>query len=117
MHDHRTTLLRPPHVLRFAPGCPVSRAQHFPTTLAQIGRMNVLAISGGRTRTDGDTLILDVAHGYSVEIDLESNDTYTVRRVFTRVGNRFVKGERSDVYCDEVGEAAYRASCYHDDFA
>lgn len=91
--------------------------QDFRTTLNQIGRGNVLAISGGRVRPDGYTLVLPVAHGYSVEVDLAWNDTYTVRRVFTRSGVRTVKGERADVYCDELGEAAYQASCYHDDFS
>jgi hypothetical protein len=93
-----------------------TRNQHFPTTLAQIGRMNVLAISGGRVQSNADTLVLPVAHGYSVEIDLDASDTYNVRRVFTRAGVRSVKGERTDVYCDELGEVAYRASCYHDEW-
>ena len=87
--------------------------QHIPTTLAQIGRGNVLAISGGRFRQEGDVLVLPVAHGYSVEVELDPSDTYTVRRVFTRSGAPTVKAEVTDVYCDEVGEMAYRASCYH----
>lgn len=91
-----------------------TREQDFPTTLAQIGHGNVLAISGGRARRDGHTLILPVAHGYTVEIDLDANDTYTVRRMFTRAGKRFVKGEITDVYCENIGDIAYRASCYHD---
>lgn len=86
--------------------------QDFTTTLAQIGRMNVFAISGGRVQRDGDTLVLPVAYGYSVEVDLDPSDTYTVRRVLTRAGVRSVKAEVSDVYCDEIGEVAYRASCY-----
>jgi hypothetical protein len=85
--------------------------------LAQIGRGNVLAISGGRVRLTETGIVLPVAAGYRVEIDLEANDTYTVRRVFVRGARRFVKVERTNVYCDEVGEIAYRASCYLDDFA
>lgn len=80
--------------------------------LAQIGRMNHLAISGGRVRVMGDTLILPVGAGYSVQITLDANDTYTVRRVFTRGVKQWVKGERSYVYGDQVGEIAYEASCY-----
>jgi hypothetical protein len=76
--------------------------------------MNVLAISGGRVRSDGDVLVLPVAHGYSVEVELHPSDTYIVRRVFTRSGRRAIKGEVTNVYCDELGEAAYRASCYLD---
>lgn len=84
-------------------------------TLSQIGRMNVLAISGGRVAMMGDTLVLPVGCGYRVEIDLDPSDTYTVRRVLERgPGRRYVKAERSNVYCDEVGEVAYRASCYLD---
>lgn len=83
------------------------------TTLNQIGRMNVLAISGGRSRMEGDTLVLPVGAGYSVEIDLDlGSDTYTVRRMFRRGDKAFPKGEQSYVYCDEVGEVAYRASSF-----
>lgn len=83
------------------------------TTLAQIGKMNVLAISGGRVRAEGDTLVLPVSNGYRVEVDLdEGSDTYTVRRVFVRGAKRFVKGERTGVYCDELGEAAYQAHAF-----
>ena len=60
------------------------------------------------------SLILPVAHGYTVEIDLALNDTYTVRRVFTRAGKRFVKATVTGVYFDQIGEVAYQASCYHD---
>lgn len=80
--------------------------------LNQIGRSNVLAISGGRVRLVGDTLVLPVGNGYTVEIDLAGNDTYTVRRVFTRGVKRWIKGECVNVYCDQVGEVAYVASCF-----
>lgn len=85
----------------------------FATTIDQIGRMNLLAISGGRVRHDGDTLVLPIGSGYSVEVDLDlGSDTYTVRRVFRRAGKRWVKGEQTHVYCDEVGEVAYQASSF-----
>jgi hypothetical protein len=86
------------------------------TIVAQIGRMNVLGISGGRVGVRETGITLPVAHGYSVTVDLAFDDTYTVRRVFKRGSKVWVKGERTNVYCDEVGEAAYRASCYHDEF-
>src|SRR5712691_486792 len=82
------------------------------TLLAQIGSGNVLAISGGRVKIRETGITLPVSSGYSVTVDLAGNDTYTVRRVFTRSGVARVKGERADVYCEEVGEAAYRASCF-----
>jgi len=85
--------------------------------LAQIGHMNVLAISGGRKRLIDGALVLPVARGYSVRVILdEGSDTYTVQRVFARAGKEWVKGERTWVYCDEVAEAAYRAACYHDEW-
>lgn len=85
--------------------------------LAQIGHMNVLAISGGRKRLIDGALVLPVARGYSVRITLdEGSDTYTVQRVFARAGKEWTKGERNWVHCDEVSEAAYRAACYHDEW-
>jgi hypothetical protein len=80
--------------------------------LAQIGRMNVAAISGGRVIRRETGVTLPVSNGYSVTVDLDPSDTYVVRRVFTRAGQASVKGERCDVYCDEVGEIAYQASCF-----
>lgn len=88
------------------------------TLTDQIGRTMVLVISGGRKHLNAvGSLVLKVSHGYSVEIDYnEGSDTYTVRRVFTRGTKRWIKGEISNVYCDQVGEVAYRASCFDDDF-
>jgi hypothetical protein len=84
-------------------------------TARQIG-VNIFAISGGRIGVRDTGLTLPVAHGYSVTVDLAWDDTYTVRRVFTRKGVASVKGEVTNVYCDEVGEVAYQASCYHHDW-
>lgn len=96
------------------------------TIVAQIGRLTVCAISGGRVsyivndewdETDG--IVLPVSNGYSVEVVLDrGRDTYVVRRVFTRGGKRWVKGERTDVYADEVSDVAYFASSFrsHDEF-
>ena len=80
--------------------------------IAQIGRMNLAAISGGRVRLVGETLVLPVGSGYTVEIDLDPSDTYTVRRVFTRGIKRWIKGQVSNVYCDQVGEVAYQAHAF-----
>lgn len=82
------------------------------TLIEQIGGRNVLAISGGRVRVRKTGITLPVHQGYRVEIDLAGNDTYTVRRVFVRGQKTWIKGEQTDVYCDQVGEAAYQASCY-----
>lgn len=86
------------------------------TTLHQIGRGNLLAISGGRYKQMDGCVLLPVAAGYYVSIELEPNDTYTVRRMFKRGAKVWKKGEVTDVYCDELGETCYRASCYHDEW-
>jgi hypothetical protein len=48
------------------------------------------------------------------QIDPEGFDrhTYTVRRVFARAGKEWIKGVRTNIYGDQVGEAAYEASCF-----
>ena len=82
------------------------------TLVAQIGIRNVLAISGGRVIRRETGISLPVSNGYSVTVDLASNDTYTVRRVFSRAGKVSIKGEVADVYCDQVGEIAYQAHAF-----
>lgn len=79
---------------------------------SQIGRGNILAISGGRVTAIADGIELPVSNGYRVRVVLDPSDTYTVSRIFTRNGTEFVHGERSNTYCDEVSELAYRASCF-----
>jgi hypothetical protein len=84
--------------------------------LLQIGRGNVLAISGGRAHMDNGALVLPVGSGYTVRVTLAANDTYTVERVFTRRsvrnGEGFTVHRVTDVYAEEVGEVAYQASCF-----
>lgn len=80
----------------------------------QIGRMNILAISGGRVKRTGyTTLTLPVGSGYSVEVEyVEGRDLYSVRRVFSRGTKRWIKGEVTHVYAEDLGETAYLASCF-----
>jgi hypothetical protein len=84
----------------------------------QIGRMNVLAISGGRVgvvkNNEGETIEVELpcGAGYRVSIILAWDDTYTVTRQFVRKGTVFQKGTIEGVYCDQVGEIAYKASCF-----
>ncbi len=85
------------------------------TILRQIGNMNVAAISGGRVRALPDGIELPVGAGYRVRVRLTPADDYTVERVFERAGVTFSKGLRERVYCDEVGETAYKASCFRND--
>jgi hypothetical protein len=87
-------------------------------TVAQIGKMNILGISGGRVNTLRDSngeavgVQLPVSHGYGVNVLLHPNDTYTVQRTFTRSGTTSIKGQEEGVYADQVGDAAYRAGMY-----
>ena len=82
------------------------------TLCDQIGPRTIMGISGGRLYARPTGITLPVSNGYSVTIDLAAGDTYTVRRMFKRGAKTWIKGERADVYCDEVGEAAYYASCF-----
>ncbi len=84
----------------------------------QIGRMNIFAISGGRVgvtkNNQGETVEIElpVGYGYRVSIKLGWDDTYTVSRQFVRKGVVTDKGTIEGVYCDQVGEIAYKASCF-----
>lgn len=85
------------------------------TTIDQIGLGNVLAISGGMRRRWANSLDLPVGYGYHVTITLEANDTYTVRRVLSRGAKVWIKAEAGNVYGEQLGEIAYRASCFRDE--
>lgn len=91
--------------------------------LNQIGQNNVWAISGGRVgvwKPNGECLEVElpVSSGYLVRITLAGDDTYTVERILRRrpKGQTSkvdkVLGRMEGVYCDQVGEVAYYASCY-----
>ena len=82
-------------------------------TLAQIGRMNLMAISGFRWSMDSNgDMLLPISSGYRVRISLDANDTYTVTREMKRGDKIFVKGTQSDVYAEDLGETCYQASSY-----
>lgn len=83
--------------------------------IRQIGKMNILAISGGRVTAIEDGIELPISNGYKVRVILTPSDTYRVERVFVRAGKVTPKGHCDDVYCDEIGEVAYYASCYRND--
>lgn len=83
------------------------------TIAKQVGTMNIMSISGGRIKPLVDGVELPVSNGYHVQVVLDlASDTYTVTRVFRRAGKETTKGSKTNVYCDEVGEQAYRASCF-----
>jgi hypothetical protein len=74
--------------------------------------MNILAISGGRVIKRSTGVTLPVSNGYSVSVDLAWDDTYTVRRLFTRSGKVTIKGELTGVYCEDLSDVAYYGSCF-----
>jgi hypothetical protein len=78
----------------------------------QIGQMNILSISGGRITALPDGIELPVSSGYRVRVHLTPMDDYTVERVMVRGSKEFPKGQRTEVYADEVGEAAYYAGMF-----
>lgn len=91
--------------------------------MQQIGKMNILAVSGGRVGlledAEGDKvgIFLPVTHDRRVEVILTVMDTYRVirsRHILKgeNAGTEVIEAESEDVYCDEVGEAVYQASCW-----
>lgn len=83
-----------------------------PTLVAQIGAGQLAAISGGRVIARDTGVTLPVGSGYEVTVDLAVDDTYTVRRVRAHGPEAAIEGEQRNVFCDELGEVAYRASCF-----
>jgi len=85
------------------------------TMTRQIGLGNLLAVSGGRRIAKSETVLeLPVGKGYTVRVTYNyGSDVYTVERLFRRAGKETQKGILTYVYCDELGEAVYGASCFH----
>ncbi len=108
------TELRPPERIPTMPDSVGAVPFSHEVALRQVGTLNVLAISGGRVLLIKDEnqqpvgMALPVNQGYQVHIYLANNDTYTVQRIFRGK----IKGERDDVYAEELGETAWNASCY-----
>lgn len=82
--------------------------------ISQIGRMNILAISGGRIVALDDGIELPVGSGYKVRVRYTWGDEYEVQRVFVRGGKEFPKGSR-EAWAGNVGQLAYYASCFRND--
>jgi len=83
------------------------------TICEQIGRGNILCISGGRVLSIKNGVELPVSNGYCVRVEYDEGwDHYTVTRVFKRAGREWIKGQVDHVYCDQVGRMAYRAGMF-----
>jgi len=86
--------------------------------VSQIARMTLFGISGGRVEAIEHGIKLPVAHGYAVTVELDADDTYVVRRTFTRKPKgallpvTYLHGEAEGVYCERLSEVCYYASCY-----
>jgi hypothetical protein len=89
----------------------------------QIGLMTVMAVSGGKwssiRTSDGDAIGISLPCGTNriVEVTLAFSDTYTVRRYRQvvrgeRRGDDIIEYEAQDVYCDQISEVVYTASCW-----
>lgn len=86
--------------------------------VSQIARMTLFGISGGRVEAIEHGIRLPVAHGYAVTVELDGDDSYVVRRTFTRKPKgellpvTYLHGEAREVYCERLSEVCYFASCY-----
>lgn len=83
--------------------------------IRQIGNGNIFAISGGRVRAIEDGIELPISSGYRVRVILTPADLYRVERVMVRGQKTFHKGHIEDVFCEDVGDLAYYASCFRND--
>jgi hypothetical protein len=91
--------------------------------IRQIGKWNLLAISGGLWGAIKDSegyevgVFMPCSRNRMVEVILDFSDTYTVKRtrrvlVGANAGTTITEYETSFIYCDQVGEVAYQASCW-----
>lgn len=86
------------------------------TALSQIGRGNLMAISGTRAKKRNNEMVLPVNKNQQVIIGYDGgSDTYFVRaeQIITNgkdKGKTRVLGQWDNVYADELGETSYQAS-------
>lgn len=78
----------------------------------QIGWSTVLGVSGGRVQVSPAAVQFPVSNGYSVMVQLHWNDTYTVTRILKRGAKAFIKGRVEGLYCEQMSEAVWKASCF-----
>lgn len=106
-----------PRFLNEGCGCDIEELK------SQIGLRTIYAISGGRYAIHRDKLgkpiglLFKTATNRFIVIVYHWNDTYSVHR-YRRVvkganrGQFVVEFEQYDVYCDQISEVAYEASCF-----
>jgi len=89
--------------------------------IRNIGAGNVMSICGGKMHAEVDgsnvSVVMICGQGYRVRVRYNAGrDTYSVSREYQRGLNYWIKGERHDVYNTEVGEVAYRAGMFRDEW-
>ena len=111
-------------MLRMLTKTAAGRVCDYKEVARQIGPMTVMAVSGGRVfpiySEDSDNPVgarLPIDGTRRVDVVLDWTDTYTVRRVrmVTKGADRgadVVEFEQDDVYCDELANVVYSASCW-----
>jgi len=93
------------------------------TTLAQIGGLTLMSVSGGRwaeiTNHYGEPVgvILPCGENRAVEVVLNWADLYDIRRIRLVVsgskrGEVVVEQEHTDVYCDGLYDLVYTTACW-----
>lgn len=87
--------------------------------LSQIGKMTVLAVSGGRVialkNTEGENVgvSLFVTEKRRIEVILNWLDTYDVTRIHTdKNGTETVEASYTLVYCDQLEQVVWEASVW-----
>lgn len=89
----------------------------------QIGKMVVLAVSGGRMANlkdkEGETVgvILPITSTRRIEVVLDYSDTYIVRRIrYIQTGKlahtEQVEAELNNIYCDQLAEVVLNLSTW-----
>ena len=89
----------------------------------QIGKMVVLAVSGGRMACledkEGETVgvILPITSTRRIEVVLDYSDTYIVKRIrYIQTGKmahtEVVEEEKSHIYCDQLAEVVLDLSTW-----
>lgn len=89
----------------------------------QIGKWGILAVSGGRTadleNKEGETvgIILPITSTRRLEVILDYNDTYIVRRIRYILKGKdahteVVEAEQSEIYCDQLAEVVLDLSTW-----
>lgn len=95
------------------------------TVIDQIGRMTIMACAGTmkhvhvvrNTEKEPCGIIMWLGTNRACEVVLDWNDTYSVRRyrIITKgqkAGTIETEVEHSDIYCDQLSDVVYTASCW-----